>query len=318
MAPNKYYDRNYSIELLRFIAATLIVFVHIPIIGIGSFGVDIFFIISGFVMMLSTEKSSKNFFLKRVIRIVPLYYISTIGVFIIALIEPSVLNNTTTDIFLLIKSFLFIPFEKNDTGHYPVLFVGWTLNYEMYFYLLFAIALKINIKHRDILATLLLSGVYLLTQKESSLPLSAYGSNIVFEFVLGIIIFRVFISKEYFKALISLSIIGISLFIKDDFYGRFYELGIGSALFFILVINLLSTVRLPQLVVTLGGYSYALYLTHFYIIQSFVKLLNWFSMTIYHQISALIISLLLVNLISFIVWRLLEIPLTTFLRNKIN
>jgi exopolysaccharide production protein ExoZ len=72
-----------SIELLRFIAATAVFFVHIPFIGVGDFGVDIFFIISGFVMMLSTDKSesSNYFFIKRLIRIVPAYYLFTIAIF---------------------------------------------------------------------------------------------------------------------------------------------------------------------------------------------------------------------------------------------
>ena len=139
-------SKDYSIELLRFLAATAVVFVHIPIVKFGNIGVDIFFAISGFVMMLSTESSSKNFFLKRIIRVAPTYYIFTLGVFFSALIAPSVLNNTTADFSQLVQSFLFVPFDKNGVGHYPILFLGWTLNYEMYFYLLFALALfTINI-----------------------------------------------------------------------------------------------------------------------------------------------------------------------------
>ncbi|MDC0179529.1 acyltransferase [Candidatus Pelagibacter sp.] len=311
-------NRNYSLEFLRFFAATCIVFVHMPNIDIADFGVDLFFILSGFVMMLSTDNSSKNFFIKRIIRIAPLYYLSTIVVFIIALIKPSLLVTTTSDIFLLIKSFLFIPFDKENTGHNPVLFVGWTLNYEMYFYLLFAIALKISLKYRDIVTTLFLSAIYLFTQKSNSLPLSAYSLNIIFEFSVGLMMYRIFISKNYIKAFILFLIIGVSLFINNDFYGRFYEFGIGSALFFMFVIIFLPKIKIPKIVIVLGGYSYAMYLIHFFIIQFFDKLTGWFFMTIYHQLFIFIISLFFVNLISFVVWRFLEIPMNTFLRNKIK
>ena len=45
------------------------------------------------------------------------------------------LNNTTADLEHLIKSLFFIPFNKNGAGHYPILFLGWTLNFEIIFYL---------------------------------------------------------------------------------------------------------------------------------------------------------------------------------------
>jgi peptidoglycan/LPS O-acetylase OafA/YrhL len=51
-----------NIEVIRFIEAFAVVCFHIPLIRVGSFGVDIFFIISGLVMMLSTECSSYKFF----------------------------------------------------------------------------------------------------------------------------------------------------------------------------------------------------------------------------------------------------------------
>lgn len=117
-------NRNEILELLRFIAAMSVVFVHTPTLGIGHFGVDAFFIISGFVMMLSTKKSGKNFFLKRVIRIIPTYYFFTLIIFLVAVLNPAVLSNTSANYFELLKSLLFIPFDKNNTGHYPILFLG--------------------------------------------------------------------------------------------------------------------------------------------------------------------------------------------------
>ena len=62
-------------------------------------------------MMYVTEKSHKNFFLKRVIRIIPIYWILTFGVFSIAILKPDLLNNTTADYEHLLKSLFFIPFN---------------------------------------------------------------------------------------------------------------------------------------------------------------------------------------------------------------
>jgi len=168
-----------------------VVLFHIPVIGFGHFGVDIFFVISGFVMMLSTEMTADKFFLKRIVRIVPTYWFFTIGVFLIALILPDVLKNTTANPVHLIKSFFFVPFDKNGVGVTPILALGWTLNYEMYFYLLFAIALKLNRNYRGELATFMLVAVYALTQNTHTLPLSFYSSDIVFEFSLGIVAFHI-------------------------------------------------------------------------------------------------------------------------------
>jgi len=310
-------NKNYSVELLRFVAATAVVFVHIPIVGVGHFGVDIFFTISGFVMMLSTEKSSRDFFLKRIIRVVPTYYIFTLGVFLIALIAPSLLIYTTADFTQLIKSVLFVPFDKNGSGHSPIMFLGWTLNYEMYFYLLFAFALKISSKYRDILVTLLLGVVYLLAQRYEALPLSTYASNIVFEFVLGIAIYRAYVTKAIGKAVILLSLVALSLFIANDFNGRLYDLGIGAALFFYVALYFLSDVKLPHWISILGGYSYALYLTHPYIILAFDRIFGWFGLSVYYQLSALVLSLIMVNCFAFLVWQKLEVPLTAYLRRNL-
>ena len=67
-----------SIELLRFIAANLIILFHYVGFRQGFIGVDIFFIISGFVITYATESNSKNFFIRRLIRIIPLYWSLTI------------------------------------------------------------------------------------------------------------------------------------------------------------------------------------------------------------------------------------------------
>ena len=90
--------------------------------------------------LLKLIKNNEKFFLlKRIFRIVPLYWILTLGVFALAIFVPDVLNNTTANIVHLIKSLFFIPFDKNGTGHFPILFLGWTLNFEVIFYFLFSL-----------------------------------------------------------------------------------------------------------------------------------------------------------------------------------
>ena len=96
-----------NIQVLRFLAAFSVMMVHLPIFGFGSWGVDIFFVISGFIMMYVTEFNERNFLIKRIIRIVPLYWILTLGVFSVAFFFPDLLNNTTASLDHLIKSLFY-------------------------------------------------------------------------------------------------------------------------------------------------------------------------------------------------------------------
>ena len=93
-----------NIQVLRFFAALSVMMVHLPLFGFGVWGVDFFFVISGFIMMYITDLSSKFFFLKRLARIIPLYWILTILVFCLALTKPELLNNTTPNFEHLLKS----------------------------------------------------------------------------------------------------------------------------------------------------------------------------------------------------------------------
>jgi peptidoglycan/LPS O-acetylase OafA/YrhL len=106
------------------------------------FGVDLFFIVSGFVMVLATTRgpsspSPINFFVRRVIRITPLYAFATLA---FVALNPS----SSPSWQHLLRSLLFLPGMESAGApvyRFPIMSVGWTLNYEMYFYLVFAISL---------------------------------------------------------------------------------------------------------------------------------------------------------------------------------
>ncbi|AUH64711.1 acyltransferase family protein [Paracoccus zhejiangensis] len=306
------------IEALRFFAAMSVVFVHIPTVRAGHFGVDAFFIISGFVMMLSTRVSGEQFFLKRLIRIVPTYWLFTLGVFAIALVLPGLLNNTTANVEHLLKSLAFIPFDKNGAGHLPVLFLGWTLNYEMYFYLVFAIALTISHRYRAPLAALGIFAVWLIGAGSDSFPLQVYHNFIVYEFVLGMLVYLLLAERSLDQAAMLVAILLLAAALSDDsFAHRFYIFGLPAAVLIALALIMFADKTLPPLLLTLGGASYALYLTHPYVIQVFDKVTHWFSGTPTQQMLALVLSLVLVNLLAVAVYLLLERPLRDHLRRKL-
>ena len=142
-------NKIYNIQILRAIAAINVVIFHcigaaesydflIPFSqmfkGWGRNGVDLFFVISGFIMVYTGQNSRSSrlqFFIKRIFRIVPVYWALTFLFVAILLLMPSILRSASFDIGKTISSLFFVsgPFYES-----PVLYVGWTLEFEFLFY----------------------------------------------------------------------------------------------------------------------------------------------------------------------------------------
>jgi len=152
--------RNHHIQALRGVAASLVVLSHsldvlvehgiLPLwfrpvgFSIGGLGVSTFFVISGFIMTTISyddfghAAKAISFAKRRLIRIVPTYWIATFLAFTLYQMVPS--QHPT--ILELAKSLTFIPYATVSLGDMqPVLKQGWTLNYEMFFYSIFTLAL---------------------------------------------------------------------------------------------------------------------------------------------------------------------------------
>ena len=142
-----------SIQILRAVAAVGVVLVHagdalnywghthVTWTLRGNAGVDMFFLISGFVMVyiswqrFGERSASISFFTRRIIRIVPLYWLVT-TVYVL-------LGHHT--VHSIVTSYLFIPDTSGGPANietiHPVVPQGWTLRYEMFFYLLFGVCI---------------------------------------------------------------------------------------------------------------------------------------------------------------------------------
>ncbi len=305
-----------SIEIIRFAAAFSVLLHHIPSINIGVFGVDAFFIISGFIMMYSTRENYKNFLLKRLVRIIPLYWLATFVVYLIAIYKPEILNSTTSDINHLLQSLFFIPFNKNGVGHEPLLAVGWTLNLEVLFYLIFYLSLIISKKNRDIIATILICSCILLFSNFNFFVANIYSDIILIEFVLGIIIYNLICEKKSYKNFLILLSIVFVILIKKIFIHRFFYFGIPIGILSYLLIKYSNKIKYSDLFINLGGMSYALYISHVYIIRIFDRLLPWFGSEYkVYNIYATTLSIIGSILIGFIIHRYLDFPLYKKLRS---
>ncbi len=270
-----------QIQFLRGIAAFSILIAHTPYIQRGHFGVDLFFIISGFIMTYVTEKSYDDFLLKRAVRIVPLYWLGTIGLYVLAVVAPGILNTATDSVVDLLRSLFFIPYFNGRTVE-PLLRLGWTLNFEVFFYLLFFISCVISQKYRAaITSTMILFLVCLGSMLESnSVLINFYTDPILLEFIYGMAAFYVYRAAS--KNVDSLKniyakigfVLGVSLYVRmffvqsigDQAY-RHISWGLPCLLVFILVLLGGRKVKIFAWFVILGNVSYSLYLFHPYVIH---------------------------------------------------
>lgn len=203
-----------SLQALRFIAAGMVVYVHalatyadkigtlentLAPAGLGEFGVKLFFCISGYIIYLSSGQlrtgaaSALNFMQRRLTRIVPLYWTATL---LYAL--KLALQDQAPEWVDILRSLFFIPYTDANGLMRPVLGVGWSLNYEMMFYLLFAGTLLVRPGRRIMLLgaalALLLSVHYLLppSADAGSLHIGIYllGDYYLLYFLAGLLIAR--------------------------------------------------------------------------------------------------------------------------------
>lgn len=156
-------------------------------------GVDIFFVVSGFIMVhasasLFDRPGAPALFLKRrLVRIVPLYWAATTLFLLIGLALPATLNSPAPSVGQIMASYLFWPAVSSSGLVQPVYSLGWTLNYEMLFYALFAAALALP---RGLVVPAVMLALAILVCGTAAmgplpLPFGFWGQPIVLEFAAG-------------------------------------------------------------------------------------------------------------------------------------
>ena len=158
----------------------------------GTFGVDIFFVISGFIMVHTTGAefgragAPLRFLARRAWRIVPLYWLFTLIEFGLKVVRPEAAGAPAGPRELAL-SLAFIPYGLHDGIFRPVHQLGWTLDFEMAFYAVFALGLFLRPRYGLVLVAALLSGMVLagtLGRPETATAV-AWTSPILVEFLLG-------------------------------------------------------------------------------------------------------------------------------------
>lgn len=250
----------------------------------GEFGVAIFFVISGFIIWHTTvtasEMSPVDFYRRRVIRVVPLYWLFLCAVVIVALLAPESLKSTVITPADTIKSFLFVPqFHLVQKGLIaPILIPGWSLNYEMFFYCIFGLSLLLRSPPNRallvgaILFTLVVIGAFF---KPHGAIASTYTNPKLFAFLCGIalaILYRstYVISRPFLFVLLPIGLVMYLLptsnFLHEigEFTGLTPTLIVAGALSLELIVR-----RAPsQLCHIIGNASYSIYLSHLFFLRA--------------------------------------------------
>jgi exopolysaccharide production protein ExoZ len=345
-----------SLQVLRGFAASLVVFHHAAraftanwpadavhpsfrifsyerIVGAGAIGVDVFFLISGFIMVfvstpyVNHEKPARDFIIRRAIRVYPMYAIATAAVIAIAFIRfyrhSSIDTLPPIALTRIIAAFTFVPTFDENGNVQPILGVGWTLFYEMFFYVCFATVVAI-FGRRIVapLAVIFCSAIAIAWMLGGQDAISRFfGNTIVFEFLFGCAIGGLFqrqaISSAYAWPLL---FIGLALMLAGSAFAfpestRFIFWGIPSMILLLSCLKLeLANIKCPRLLLLLGDASYSVYLVHVLIIYE--------SRDIARKITdlsklpgdlAVLLFACLAIVCGTIVYRLVEAPLNSFL-----
>ncbi|MEZ5875697.1 MAG: acyltransferase [Hyphomicrobiales bacterium] len=277
-----------SLQYLRAAAAMMIVFTHgwdqLPWLkerlpDIFQSGVDLFFVISGFIMVYVTAKagsSALHFFKMRVVRIVPLYWLYTFATAALVLALPQLFKTTEFTVPHFIQSLLFIPHWGPSGSLSPLILLGWTLNYEMFFYATFAIAMALSASRRVPLTIgmlLIMPILAVFVDFTGSAAGEFYSNDIVLEFMFGMLLAPLFLNGYLDRV----GVLGGATLVTAGFVGlcigghhldqvRVLIFGIPAALIVAGALSIEATRRVEkaQPFLLLGDASYSIYLAHMF------------------------------------------------------
>ncbi len=332
-----------TIQVTRFICALVVMILHTAFYTSerldsktfhydqGFQGVKLFFIISGFVMIISSESLMGNqkawsiFAIKRIIRIVPIYWIMTTYKLIILIFASSLIYHARLDYGFILKSYFFIPAFNVDGSLEPFYGVGWTLNYEMFFYLLFTVALLVRVRPIVFMSIILIPLSVLSIYRTSNWPaaVSFYANPIILNFLYGMIAGQLIINGKKLSQRLAIPLIVICLL-----YIFIPRIGIISGIpsnnvivsiaSFLLIYGAASIEnfwgkKIPAQLIYLGGASYSLYLIHPSVAPLAPTLLNLLHLKF--DVLSVVLGVLGAILVGTTFYKFCEKPLTKFLSN---
>ena len=284
----------HNIQMLRGLAAVMVLMYHLlpqyeamggkltlihDSLSWGFMGVDIFFIISGFIMAYTTFKkersiiNAKTFIKHRLFRV----YLGYWPFFFIMFVTYLIFSPDRLASLDIINSFFLTSQQILEL----VLPVSWSLGYELYFYFLFLFTFLFSIKQLYLYLPIFISFIFLLVLYslfQPTFPRSFFYSPYLLEFFAGVLLYMY---KDHLMKIwllpVSLIIIFIALLYGDVNYHaghdilRIFTLGVAALciVHIALILEHNNFYRVGKKFEALGNASYALYLSHTIIMLGF-------------------------------------------------
>ena len=335
----------HNVQVLRFIAAAGVVLSHqadllIPRDAAHAWfwavpwtaGVHLFFVISGFVMLLLTHEqfgakgAAADFLKRRIVRIVPPYWFFTTITVVAVLAAGGRLGGTAIDFPQVLTSYTFLPWPRADGQLKPIVAQGWTLNYEAFFYLAFATAL---LSRRGLIAFSATFVLLALSHPFVPAPLFMvrfWTDPIILEFSGGILLARFYLLGIRLTAITSWALAGLAAAIfvltidtPKGFLTDFLHIGVPAILLSGSLILAPETKRIGMIGRTLqrgGDASYTIYLAHYMVVHAFALL--WIGLGVGLPWLGVLIGVAVAIIPATIFYFFAERPVTQALQRRIG
>jgi len=342
-----------GVQVLRGVAACMIVLLHasenwaVATRGSdaaawwnGTGGVDIFFVISGFVMAVSAVgkgsggKAAWRFFERRLVRILPLYWLITTFLLVkieLGFVKSSVLQHVP--LAMAICSYLLIPHWNSSGTTFPILAPGWTLSFEMFFYLCLAAALW----SRKNVLVLMTVGLGFLTvagafRTDHWPALTVLLSPLLLEFLAGLWLGRLIQSGRGINPRLAgpLAVVALAavwfLPLPSSHGLQRLEWGVCGmlAVYAAAVLEDRLGARIPRWSLLIGDASYSIYLSHAPLLGLYIFLLKKAHVLVPGRVRVedeaitMLVSLVLSTVIGILVYKLVELPMNNRLRSALR
>jgi len=346
-----------TLQVGRAVAALMVLFFHLggtinaekyyglnfvpqlAVFRFGDAGVEFFFVLSGFLITfihyddIGKREKVFSYLKKRLVRIYPTYWFCLTLVIVAALGFASLRETLPSGLVTYLLTYLLVPQDKAIVGGTgaPILGVAWTLQYEMFFYLSFAVFILSRLAGFLLLGSYLIGFAWVRFQGISWFPMDFLFAEYCFMFLFGAIVGVLYsrsIPMKFPKTSLILGILGFALIAAIDviyrdssYLDNRMERKLGYSLCSALIIYALVTLEdagqisvKNRLLLLIGDASYAIYLIHFPIVSAVTKFFyHLFPKVNYFAVSNFLIGSVVCIAVGIAIHLLFEKPVLAYL-----
>lgn len=330
------------LNFIRGLSALSVVFYHTgyEIGGVHTdfMAVSVFFVISGFIMTKLVREGSDGalgFMLKRVIKVVPLYWVFTLLMVFALLLKGR--ENSGVDVSSVIRSLVFFPYRDANGDFHPLLGVGWTLNLEFFLYMIYGLVMWISKRWAPLMVSLVICTLLVMGSLRLNWFFDFYGHKYTLQFFFGVIAYYLYkwcaqflrpgrwISVGAFVSVGALWVAFLAFCLSGEYESSSGAVSrvLGVLFPFFIVLSSILFVHLDldryfSFGRMLGEISYSLYLTHTFVIVLVGMIGARLGIGAPSTSAALFFACLILSLVlAYFVNRFLEYPISSYCRRRL-